>query len=76
MHKKQKFSAFDIFESRSKEMWWVLYVTCTDIIAQVSLHRWSVFLFLDVPILKFKIINILQTDGPEIIILTACPTKN
>ena len=34
-----KKSAFDIVESQSKEMWLVLYVTCVDIIAQVSLTR-------------------------------------
>ena len=37
IHKKQKFSAFNIVESWSKEMWLVSYVTCIDIIAQVSL---------------------------------------
>ena len=30
IHKKQKFSAFDIVESQSKEMWLVSYVTCID----------------------------------------------
>ena len=77
MHKKQKFSAFDIVESQSKEMWSVPYVIYTDIIAQVSLTRWSVFLFLDMPTLKLKIIiNILPTGRPEIILPTACATKN
>ena len=56
-------------------MWSVLYVTCIDI-AQVYLTRWSVFLFLDVPILKPKIINILSTNQPEIIIPTARTVKN
>ena len=37
IHKKQKLSAFDIVESQSKEMWSISYVTCVDIIAQVSL---------------------------------------
>ena len=37
MHKKQKFSALDIAESRSNEMWPISYVTFVDIIAQVSL---------------------------------------
>ena len=51
--KNQKFSAFDIVELRSKEMWSVSYVTCINI-AQVYLTWWwSVFLFLDVWILKF-----------------------
>ena len=77
MHKKQKFSAFDIVESQSKEMWSVSYVIYTDIVAQVSLTRWSVFLFLDMPTLKLKvIINILPTGRPEIILPTACATKN
>ena len=58
-------------------MWSVPYVTWIDIIAQVSLTRWSVFLFLDVPTLKLKIIiNILPTDQPEAIIPTAYTTKN
>ena len=56
-------------------MWSVLYVTCIDI-AQVYLTRWSAFLFLDVPILKPKIINILSTNQPEIIISTAPTVKN
>ena len=51
--KNQKFSAFDIVELWSKEMWSVSYVTCINI-AQVYLTWWwSVFLFLDVRILKF-----------------------
>ena len=45
IHKNQKFSAFDIGESRSKEMWSVPHVTCIDIIAHVPLTRWSVFYF-------------------------------
>ena len=39
IHKNQKFSALEIVESRSKEMWSVSYVTCVDIIVQVSLTR-------------------------------------
>ena len=35
----QENRAFDIAESHCKEMWSVLYVTCVDIIAQVSLNR-------------------------------------
>ena len=34
--KTQKNSAFDIVESRSKEMWSVSHVTCIDLIAEVS----------------------------------------
>ena len=50
----------DIFESCSKDMWSLLQV-------QVSLPRWSIFLFLDVPTLKLKIIIILPTDRPKLI---------
>ena len=58
-------------------MWSVSYVTYIDIKAQVSLTRWSVFLFLDVPTLKLQIIiNILSADRPEIIIPTARTTKD
>ena len=58
-------------------MWSVSYVTCIDILAQVSLTRWSVFLFLDVQTLKLKIIiNISPIDQPEIILPTAPTTKN
>ena len=35
--KNKKFSALDIVESWSKEMLPISYVTCVDIIAQVSL---------------------------------------
>ena len=53
------------------------YVTYIDIKAQVSLTPWSMFLFLDVPTLKLKIIiNILLIDWPQIILLTAHTTKN
>ena len=52
IHKKQKFIAFDIVESWSKEMWLVSYGTYINITAQVSLTWWSVLLFLDVPTLK------------------------
>ena len=37
IHKKQTFGALDIIESQSKKIWLVSYVTCVDIIAQVSL---------------------------------------
>ena len=40
IHKKQKFSANDIVESGSKEIWSVSYVPCVDTIAQVSLTQW------------------------------------
>ena len=36
-HKKQKFSALDIVEYRSKETWSISSVTLVDIITQVSL---------------------------------------
>ena len=39
MYKKQNFGAPDIVESQSKDMRLVPYVTCVDIIAQVSLTR-------------------------------------
>ena len=65
MHKKQNFSAFDIVESWSNEMWLVSYVTCIDHIAQVSLSRSSIFLFLDLLTLKLRIIILLQTDQPK-----------
>ena len=52
-------------------------VTCVDIIAQVSLPRWSTFLLLDLPTWKLKIIlNILPTNQPKLILLTACTTNN
>ena len=41
IHKKQKFNAFYIVESRSKELWSVSYVTCIDIIALVSFTRFE-----------------------------------
>ena len=40
-------------------MWLVSFVTCIEIIAQVSLTRWSIILLLDVPTLKLKIIIII-----------------
>ena len=78
MHKKQKFSALAIVEYWSKEMWSNSYVTFVDILAQVSLTPWSIFLFLDMPTLKLRIIIIiiLPTDPPEIILSTARTTKN
>ena len=50
-------------------MWSVSHVICIDIIAQVSLTRWSIFLFSDVSTLKLRIIIIiLQTDQSDIIL--------
>ena len=59
-------------------MWSVSHVTCTDLIAQVSLTQWSTFLFLDVLTLKLGIIIIiiLPTDLPEIILTAARTTEN
>ena len=59
-------------------MWLVSYVTWTDLIAQVSLSRWSAILFLDELILKIRIIIIiiLVTNRPKIILLTAWTTEN
>ena len=45
-------------------------------IAQVSLRRWSIFSFLDMPTLKLRIIIILLIDRPEVILLNARTTKN
>ena len=76
IHKKQKFSAFDIVEPQSKEMRLAWYITCIDLIAQVSLAWWS-FLFLDMLTLKLRIILIiLPTDLLETILPAACTTKN
>ena len=73
IHKKQKFSALDIVEWQSTKMWSVSYVTCS----QVSLTRWSIFLFLDMPTLKLRIIIIiLPTDRADTILPTAHTTKN
>ena len=57
-------------------MWSISYVTCVDIIAQVSLTPWSISLFLDKLTQKLRIIIIiLLTDWPKIILSTACTTK-
>ena len=40
-------------------MWSASYVTCVDIIAQVSLPQWSIYLFLNVRTLKLRIIIII-----------------
>ena len=56
-------------------MWSVLHVACVDVLAQVSLIRWSI-IFLDVPTLKLTvIIIILPTDRLEIILPTAVQQK-
>ena len=69
MHKKQKFSALDIVESLNKEMWSV-------IITQVSLTWRSIFLVLNVPTIKLRIIvNILLTNQSIIIFLTTHTKK-
>ena len=58
-------------------MWSFSYVTCVDIIAQVSLTWWSMFLFLDVPTMKLTIIIIvLPTDQPELKVKLPSPDKN
>ena len=66
IHKKQKFSAHDIVESWSKDMWSILIscVACVDIIAQISLTPWSVVLFLYVSTLKLNIFCYYFTDRP------------
>ena len=54
----------------------ISYVTCVDIISQVSLTRW-LFLFLDVSTLKLGIIVIILSNGrSEIILPIARTTKN
>ena len=58
--KKKKILAIDIAESRNRGMWSISYVTCIDIIAQVSLTPLSMFLFLDVPTLKLRITVLLR----------------
>ena len=58
-------------------MWYASYLTCGDIITQVSLPPWSVFLFLDALTLKLRIIIIiLLADQHEIILLTVHTTNN
>ena len=55
----------------------VLYVTCIDQIAQVSLAQLSGFLFLDVLTLKLRaIIIILLTNQTKIILPPAHTTKS
>ena len=45
IHKKQKFSAFDIVESRSKGMRSVSYVTCMDICTSFFNSTFGIFIF-------------------------------
>ena len=60
----------------SKETW-SLYVTSVDIIVQVSFTPGSIFLFLDVPTLRLRIIIIILLTGRHGIILpTTRTTKN
>ena len=47
-------------------MWSISYVTCVDIIAQVSSNPWSVFLFLDVSTQKIGLLLLL-------LLLLLCP---
>ena len=55
----------------------ISYVTCVDIISQVSLTRWLIFLFLDVSTRKLGIIVIILSNGrSEIILPIARTTKN
>ena len=75
-HQIQKFCVLDIVESRSKEMSGVSYITCVDIIAQVSLNWWLMFLFLDMPTLKVRIIIIIVPADPLKIILPKTKNKS
>ena len=47
--------------------------TCVDTIAQVSLTPWPLLLFLDAPTRNLRIIIILPTDRPEMILPTGIP---
>ena len=49
----------------------VSYVTCVDILAQVSLTQWSLYIILDEPKLRVN-----QLNQPEIILPAAHSTKN
>ena len=76
-HKKQKFSALEIVEWQSTEVWSVSCVTCVNTITQVSLTRGSMLLFLNIPTLKLRIIIIiLSTEQLDVIFPTARTTKN
>ena len=63
IHKKQKFSASDMVELWSKEMWLTSYLTYIDHIAQVYLSRPSIFSFFDVMTLKLRNIIICQLNN-------------
>ena len=65
-------------ESQNKEWWSVSYITCADIMAQVSLTRWSTFLFLGVLTLKLRIVVIILTTDPptRYILPTTCTTES
>ena len=76
IHKKQKICALDILESLNKEMWLASYATCVEIITQVSLTWWSMFLVLDVLTMKLRTVFILLTNQCQIILLTAHTTKH
>ena len=68
IHKK-----VNIIEWWKAEMWSISHVTC----AQVSLTHWAIFLFLDVPTLKFRImIIILLSEWLDTILPTAHTTEN
>ena len=54
-----KFSALDIVEWQNTEIWLVSYVTCGEIIAQVSVIQRSTFLFSDMSTLKLRVIVII-----------------
>ena len=74
---KPSISALGFVESWNKELWSISYVTCVEIIAEVSLTPLSIFLFSDKPTLKLGIIIIiLPTGRSEIILLTSRTTKN
>ena len=79
IYEKQKFSELDIVEFWSIETWSISYVTSVDIIAQVSLTIWSLFLFLHMPTPKLRMIIIITTTTTTttttiIIIIIILPT--
>ena len=68
------FDALVIVELQRKEMRWVSYATCDDIVAQVFDDQ--CFLFLDMLTLKLRITIILSTDRPKKVLPTACKLQN
>ena len=50
-------------------MWSVSYVTCIDLIAQISLTRLSAFLFLDMPTLKLRMMMMIMMIMMMIVII-------